>query len=48
VFFAALEAPRQKNASEWTDRRGQQPVHPQASRQFTTQDAPPPVLSAIS
>ena len=48
VFLAALEASRQKDGSERTGRRGQQPIHPQAGRQFTNQDTPLPVLSAIS
>jgi hypothetical protein len=39
VFLAALESSRQKDGSKRTSRGRQQPIHPQASRQFTTQDA---------
>jgi len=32
VFLAALDTPREKDGSEWSRRRGQQPINPQTSR----------------
>src|SRR5262249_61423357 len=48
VLLAALDAPGQQNGNERSRRRGQQPVHPQAGRQSTTQDLLLPSTSSYA